>query len=81
VLDEKGAVVGVVTAKINTPAMYRRTGIVIKDIGFAIPNSTIFDFLHRNSIAFQQGQQAATLAPAQILQEAHGFVRQIGCWK
>jgi serine protease Do len=81
VLDEKGAVVGVVTAKINTPAMYRKTGILIKDIGFAIPNSAIFDFLRRNSIAFQQGQQAATLAPAQILQEAHGFVRQIGCWK
>ena len=81
VLDEKGAVVGVVTAKINTPAIYRRTGIVIKDIGFAIPNSTIFDFLRRNSIAFQQGPQAATLAPAQILQAAHGFVRQIGCWK
>ena len=81
VLDEKGAVVGVVTAKINTPAMFRRTGIVIKDIGFAIPNSAIFDFLRRNSVAFQQGQQRATLAPAQILQETHGFVRQIGCWK
>jgi len=81
VLDEKGAVVGVVTAKINTPAIYRRTGIVIKDIGFAIPNSTIFEFLRKNSLAFQQGQQAATLAPAQILQQAHGFVRQIGCWK
>jgi S1-C subfamily serine protease len=81
VLDEKGTVVGVVTAKINTPAMYRRTGIVIKDIGFAIPNSAIFDFLRRNSVTFQQGRQAANLAPAQILQEAHGFVRQIGCWK
>jgi len=81
VLDEKGAVVGVVTAKINTPAIFKRTGIVVKDIGFAIPNSTIFDFLRRNSVAFQQGQQAAALAPAQILQEAHGFVRQIRCWK
>jgi S1-C subfamily serine protease len=80
-LDEKGAVVGVVTAKINTPAMYRKTGILIKDIGFAIPNSAIFDFLRKNGIAFQQGKPAATLAPAQILQEAHGFVRQIGCWK
>jgi S1-C subfamily serine protease len=81
VLDEKGAVVGVVTAKINTPAIFKRTGIVVKDIGFAIPNSTIFDFLRRNSVAFQQGQQAAALAPAQLLQEAHRFVRQIGCWK
>jgi S1-C subfamily serine protease len=80
-LDEKGAVVGVVTAKINTPAMYRKTGILIKDIGFAIPNSAIFDFFRRNNIAFQQGKPAATLAPPQILQEAHGFVRQIGCWK
>jgi len=80
-LDEKGAVVGVVTAKINTPAMYRKTGILIKDIGFAIPNSAIFDFLRRKNIAFQQGKPPATLAPAQILQEAHGFVRQIGCWR
>jgi S1-C subfamily serine protease len=80
-LDEKGAVVGVVTAKINTPAMYRKTGILIKDIGFAIPNGTIFDFLRRNSIAFGQSKRAANLAPAQILQVAHGFVRQIGCWK
>ncbi len=81
VLDEKGAVVGVVTAKINTPAVYQRTGVLIKDIGFAIPNGAIFDFLRRNNIAFQQGQKGATLAPAQILQQAHGFVRQIGCWK
>ena len=81
VLDEKGVVVGVVTAKIDTPTMYKRIGILIKDIGFAIPNRTIFDFLRRNSIAFQQGEQAATLAPAQILQSAHGFVRQIWCWK
>jgi len=81
VLDENGAVVGVVTAKINTPAMYRKTGILIKDIGFAIPNSTVFDFLRRNSIAFEQNKRAANLAPAQILQMAHGFVRQIGCWK
>jgi hypothetical protein len=81
VLDEKGAVVGIVTAKIDTPAMYKKTGILIKDIGFAIPNRTIFDFLRRNSIAFQQGEQAATLAPAQILKSAHGFVRQIWCWK
>jgi S1-C subfamily serine protease len=81
VLDEKGAVVGVVTAKINTPAVYRRTGVLIKNIGFAIPNGAIFDFLRRNSVAFQQGPKGASLAPAQILQQAHGFVRQIGCWK
>src|ERR1700676_818920 len=52
-LDEKGVAVWCRYAKINTPAMYKKTGIVIKDIGFAIPNRTILDFLRRNGIAFQ----------------------------
>jgi S1-C subfamily serine protease len=80
VLDDRGSVVGVVTAKINTVAVYRRTGVVIDDVGFAISNHTVFDFLRANNIAFQTVTPTATLPPDQLLQHAHGFVRQIGCW-
>ena len=81
VLDKSGAVVGVVTAKVDTPAVYRKTGMLVDNVGFAIANRIVFDFLRANDIAFQPATPAASLSPEEILQHARGFVRQIGCWK
>ncbi len=81
VLDERGAVIGVVTAKINTVAVYQLTGEVIDNIGVAITNRAVFDFLRANKIEFHVAMRGENLSPEQILREARGFVRQIGCWK
>jgi S1-C subfamily serine protease len=81
VLDSSGAVIGIVTAKIDTIAVYQKTGAVVDDVGVAIANRTVFSFLAANKIAFESATPKASLSPQELLQEAHGFVRQVGCWK
>jgi S1-C subfamily serine protease len=81
VLDGSGAVIGVVTAKINTVAVYQRTGEVVADLGYAIANATVLDFLLANRIEVTSVKVEERLSPAEILQEAHNFVRQVTCWK
>ena len=80
-LDGRGAVVGVVTAKVDTVEVYRKTGEVIDDVGFAIANHTVFDFLAANKIPFEPAIAGTDLSSDGLLQKAHGFVRQVSCWK
>lgn len=81
VLDDSGAVIGVVVAKVDTVRVYQRTGHIVDDIGVAIANRTVFAFLHSNKIDFMPALPGEGLAPGQLLQRAHAFVRQIGCWQ
>lgn len=80
-LDASGAVVGVVTAKIDTVAVYQKTGSVVDDVGFAISNRTVFGFLARNRIAVERATAQLSLSDGDLLNKAHGFVRQVRCWK
>ena len=81
VLNNRGAVVGVVSARINTVRTFELTGMVVTDIGLAVPNRAVFGFLDKNAIAYLRADATNTLTTDQVLAEAHGFVRQIGCWK
>ena len=81
VLDDHGAVIGVVAQKLDTEMIYKMTGVLVNDVGVAISNRKIFDFLRANQIAFQPSASATTRSQRQLLREAHGFVRQIGCWR
>ena len=82
VLDATAAVVGVVTAQLNTPEIYRRTGVLVDDVGLAIANRTIFEFLRANQIEFElAAAPAPSYSSERLLEEARGFVRQIGCWR
>ena len=81
VLDDTAAVVGVVTAQIDTVAVYRMTGIVIDDVGIAISNRTVLDFLQANRITLESAASDVKLSSQQVLEAARGFVRQIGCWR
>ena len=81
ILDDSGAVLGVVTAKLDTVAVYQHTGQVVDNIGYAIGNRTILDFLRANKIGFLPALPGGGLPSDALLEKAHGFVRQIGCWK
>lgn len=80
VLDDSGAVLGIVQAKIDTVATYRATGQVVDRIGYAISNSTIMTFLRVNHLDIEPAGPAGGLTPDRLLEKAHSFVRQIGCW-
>ncbi len=69
VIDDRGYVVGVVSAKVNTPAMFQRTGQVMRDIGL------IFN------VAYTGANSRAALDDEKLFALARTFVVRIGCWK
>jgi S1-C subfamily serine protease len=81
VLDDHGLVVGIVHAKLDSEKIYQKTGALLDETGIAISNREVFDFLRAHRIAFQRAAATATRSPRQLLNDAHGFVRQIACWK
>ncbi len=80
VLDGSGAVLGVVVMKVDTVAVYQKTGAVVDNIGLAISNQAVAGFLRANKVEVALAADGAALAPDALLDKAHGFVRQIGCW-
>ena len=80
-IDDRGYVVGVVSAKINTPAMFKRTGKVHRDIGIIIRQDRALRFLGRFYIAYTGDDVRAPLDDKLLFDVAHAFVARIGCWK
>jgi S1-C subfamily serine protease len=82
VIDDGGLVVGVVTAKVNTPEMFERTGQVVRDIGLAIDIATVREFLKRNGSEFSElPPQRPIQDEAKLFARAQTFVARIGCWQ
>jgi S1-C subfamily serine protease len=81
VLDDEGAVVGVVVQKIDTVAVYRRTGQVVDDIGVAIAEGVVLDFLRAHGVDARIAAAGLVRSDDALLGAAHDFVRQIGCWR
>jgi serine protease Do len=80
-IDGRGYVVGVVSAKINTPAMFKCTGKVHRDIGIIIRQDRALRFLGRFYIAYTGDDVRAPLDDKLLFDVAHAFVERIGCWK
>jgi serine protease Do len=81
VIDDRGYVIGVVSAKINTPAMFQRTGEVLRDIGLIIRQDRALRFLDRFGVAYSGGDRRPALDDATLSGLAYAFVARIGCWK
>jgi len=80
VLNNRAAVIGIVSAKLNPARVFEETGMMVRDIGLAIPNNAVFAFLDKNDVPYLRADAKKPLVPTQVLSEAHGFVRQVGCW-
>lgn len=81
VLDRTGSVIGVIFAKVNTPKIYRETGQVVQDVGIAVRNAVVLDFLNRNGLAWRRAKDGASLARDEVLDAAKPFIARIGCWR
>lgn len=81
VLDINGLVIGVVTAKINTPKMFQTTGRVMRNIGIAISRETVLDFLKRHGIDYRTRMGGAPVAPDEIFTKARRFMARVLCWQ
>lgn len=76
-----GSVIGVVFAKIDTPGMYRKTGEVIRDVGFAVPHDVVVRFLHEHGISFLMPRSPQVPAAGELLDAARPYVARIECWQ
>jgi S1-C subfamily serine protease len=81
ILDSGGLVIGVVVAKVNTAAVYARTGEQVGDTGVGIPIATVLEFLTRNHVQFHSSSGARALDGTQVLAEADAFVARAECWR
>jgi S1-C subfamily serine protease len=81
VLDLAGRLGAVIRGEINTPAVYKKTGRVIRDIAFAIPASETEQFLRNQGIAVTHSSDPTPLSQSALKALVMGTVTRIGCWK
>lgn len=79
-LDEYGAVVGVVARKVDSVATYQKSGRLVTDVGFAIPNRTILAFLQAQHVHYRVAIPNGSLSPAERLEKGRAFVARVSCW-
>lgn len=80
-VDRFGSVVGVVVAKINTPAVYANTGKAVFELGFSIRPNVALEFMRAHGVSPAIGGEPAELSNDKLLEFVSRYVAQIGCWK
>ncbi|MEN3355153.1 MAG: serine protease Do [Betaproteobacteria bacterium] len=82
VLDEHGQVVGLVTAKIDTVAVYKLTGRDIQNVGFAVATGPVLEFLRQSGIEPSPAEASPVLGMGdELLGKARQFTVRVGCWQ
>lgn len=80
VLDQRGTVIGVINAKVDTVRVYQRTGKTVDNVGFAIANGPVFEFLTRHQVTpAVDGGRSITL-PQDLLTKSKQFTVRVSCW-
>ena len=80
-VDRFGSVVGVVVAKVNTPAVYANTGKTVFEVGFSIRPQVALEFMRANGVSPEIGGEPAEMSNDKLLEFVSRYVAQIGCWK
>ena len=80
-LDDRGQVIGVVNAKINTVNVYKSTGKVVDNLGFGIALPIVLQFLKRNDTTVRSLAAGRELNGPQLLDLARPYIARAGCWK
>lgn len=80
VLDRAGLVIGVITAKIDTPKVYERTGRIVRDIGIVVDRHIVRQFLDRNRIDYRHGAGNKSLSEDALSNLARSIVARVICW-
>ena len=78
-LDGSGGVIGIVLA--STTQTYAATGSDVDIVGLALPNETLQDFLHKNSVEDRVGLKLPPKSEDRLLIDARPFMAQVGCWR
>lgn len=81
VLDQRGNVVAIVNAKVDTVKIYSQTKQLIRNVGFAITTPAILRFLDETETPYRQNAIGTMLTTDQLFERARPFVVRIGCWR
>jgi len=79
-LDFSGAVVGVVSGKLDAIKVARATGNIPENINFAIKTGALRDFLDNSAVSYRTNERIQdTKETAEIAKSARGFTLLISC--
>ena len=82
VLDGGGRVIGIVSAKVDTPRVYAETKRVVRDVGVAISEAAILDMMRKYRVApTTAATAAAPLDDKALFDRGSSLVAQIACWR
>jgi S1-C subfamily serine protease len=81
VLDGGGRVIGIVSAKVDTPKVYAATGRVVRDLGVAIGAPAILDLMRGNRVAPTTAAAGPPLDDKSLFDRGRALVAQIACWR
>ena len=79
-INQFGDVLGVVTAKVDTVATYRRTGAIVTDRGLLIGGDIVMKFLGRVGTSYRLDAAQEALTPEERLKQARHYITLLGCW-
>src|SRR5258708_32184183 len=78
--DASGLVIGVGHAKLDSPQLYRQTGRVVVDVGFAIPAGAAARFVARHGVQLTSAAPGAALEAASVQPAAAPMAARVHCW-
>ena len=81
VFDPQGSVIGIMNAKIDTVSIYKKTGKTIDNVGFAIANGPIFDFLNRQGVKPAMAGGGLPMPEPDLLAKVKPFTVRLACWR
>ena len=81
VMDGSGRVIGIISAKADTPKIYAATGRVVRDLGVAIGEAAILDLMRNNGVAPTTANAGPALDEKALFAHGTTLVAQIGCWR
>ena len=82
VLNRKGEVVGVVSAKLSDSKMAKATGSVGQNVNFAVSGQTLKSFLDAHKVEYSTGGvMSFNKSTADLADEAKKWTTVVECWK
>jgi S1-C subfamily serine protease len=78
-VDTKGAVIGVVVAKLNAIGVARLTNDIPQNINFAIKASAVTNFLDASSVKYQIESSQRELSVQSLTQKIKEYTVKIEC--
>jgi hypothetical protein len=78
-LDQRGNVVGIVSAKLDALNTLRREGTIPENVNFAIKASVAANFLQTNDIKFAIGESTQTIEPTDLAEKAKAMSVFVVC--